>query len=144
MLQASWAEVISYSSNKTHQTWCTDFKPISLHMDFLLCCYSSFTCIAGPEKRPHIPHKVVDQAFSLFRIEFTTVEVGSYVVDVLAGGLSVPGSPLIAKAYDAGLIKVTDILDGVVGEMSTFRGEGKDGTILLKCVSTTIVCNGTA
>ena len=36
--------------------------------------------------------------------------------------LSVPGSPLIAKAYDAGLIKVTDIMDGVVGEMSTFRG----------------------
>ena len=65
----------------------------------------------------------MDQAFSLFRIEFTTVEVGSYVVDVLAGGLSVPGSPLIAKAYDAGLIKVTDILDGVVAEMSTFRGE---------------------
>ena len=102
--------------------------------------------ISGPEKRPHIPHKVLDQAFGLFRLEFTTVEVGSYVVDVTAGGLSVPGSPLIAKvckmtlagstmralkvtpsfppkAYDAGLIKVTDILDGVVGEMSTFRGE---------------------
>ena len=79
--------------------------------------------LAGPEKRPHIPHKVLDQAFGLFRLEFTTVEVGSYVVDVLAGGLSVPGNPLIAKAYDAGLIKVTDILDGVVGEMSTFRGE---------------------
>ena len=83
--------------------------------------YLSFF-LAGPEKRPHIPNKVVDQAFGLFRLEFTTVEVGSYVVDVNAGGLSVPGSPLIAKAYDAGLIKVTDIMDGVVGEMSTFRG----------------------
>ena len=37
-------------------------------------------------------------------------------------GLSVPNSPLIAKAYDAGLIKVTDISDGVVGDLSTFRG----------------------
>jgi hypothetical protein len=35
----------------------------------------------------------------------------------------VPNSPLIAKAYDAGLIKVTDISDGVVGDLSTFRGE---------------------
>ena len=33
-----------------------------------------------------------------------------------------PNSPLIAKAYDAGLIKVTDISDGVVGDLSTFRG----------------------
>ena len=44
------------------------------------------------------------------------------MVDVTVSGLSVPGSPLIAKAYDAGLIKVTDITDGVIGELSTFRG----------------------
>ena len=48
--------------------------------------------------------------------------MGSYVVDVTVSGLSVPGSPLIAKAYDAGLIKVTDITDGVIEELSTFRG----------------------
>ena len=76
----------------------------------------------GPEKRPHIPNKVVDEGSGRFRLEFTTVEVGSYVVDVNVAGLSVPGSPLIAKAYDAGLIKVTDITDGVIGELSTFRG----------------------
>ena len=96
---------------------------------------------AGPEKRPHIPHKVLDQAFGLFRLEFTTVEVGSYVVDVLAGGLSVPGSPLIAKAYDAGLIKVTDILDGVVGEMSTFRGERCTKMALYWNFVSTVECN---
>ena len=90
---------------------------------------------AGPEKRPRIPSKVVDEGGSRFRIEFTTVEVGSYVVDVRGGGggrgggpgggggLTVPCSPLIAKAYDAGLIRVTDIQDGLVGELSTFRGE---------------------
>ena len=37
-------------------------------------------------------------------------------------GLSVAGSPLIAKAYDASLIKVTDISDAVVGDLSSFRG----------------------
>ncbi len=79
--------------------------------------------IISPEKRPHIPHKVVDEGSGRFRIEFTTVEVGSYVIDVTVSGLTVPASPVIAKAYDAGLIKVTDIQDGLVGELSTFRGQ---------------------
>ena len=78
--------------------------------------------IISPEKRPHIPSKVVDEGSARFRIEFTTVEVGSYLIDVNVKGLTVPESPLIAKAYDAGLIKVTDITDGIVGDLSTFRG----------------------
>ena len=41
--------------------------------------------ILGPEKR-HIPHKVVDSGNGVFRIEFTTVEVGSYVIDVTVAG----------------------------------------------------------
>jgi len=87
--------------------------------------------IISPEKRPNIPYKVVDEGNGRFRIEFTTVEVGSYVIDVTVKELTVPNSPLIAKAYDAGLIKVTDIQDGVVGDLSTFRvdaskaGEGQ-------------------
>ena len=52
------------------------------------------------------------------------MQVGSYVIDVTVAGLSVPNSPLIAKAYDASLIKVTDIGDGVVADLSTFRGSG--------------------
>ena len=64
---------------------------------------------------------MVDEGNGRFRIEFTTVEVGSYVIDVTVKELTVPNSPLIAKAYDAGLIKVTDIQDGIVGDLSTFR-----------------------
>ena len=45
------------------------------------------------------------------------------MIDVNAKGLSVPNSPLIAKAFDSSLIKVTDIQDGVVADMSTFRGK---------------------
>ena len=75
--------------------------------------------------------QVVDESAGKFRIEFTTVEVGSYVVDVTVQGLTVPSSPLIAKAYDAAMIRVTDIQDGHVGVLSTFRvdasraGEGQ-------------------
>ena len=35
--------------------------------------------LTGPEKR-HIPHKVVDSGNGVFRIEFTTVEVGKVVL----------------------------------------------------------------
>ena len=48
-------------------------------------------------------------------------QVGSYIVDVTVQGLTVPNSPLVAKAYDAGMIRVTDIQDGHVGVLSTFR-----------------------
>ena len=47
--------------------------------------------------------------------------MGHVPIDVTVKELTVPNSPLIAKAYDAGLIKVTDIQDGVVGDLSTFR-----------------------
>ena len=67
----------------------------------------------------------------VFRKEFTTVEVGSYVIDVTVSSLSVPNSPLIAKAYDAGLIRVTDIVDGVAGDISSFRGIFKYSTIYM-------------
>jgi len=77
--------------------------------------------IISPEKRPHIPYKVVDEGSGKFRLEFTTVEVGSYIIDVTVQGLTVPNSPLVAKAYDAGMIRVTDIQDGHVGVLSTFR-----------------------
>ena len=42
-------------------------------------------------------------------------------MDVTVQGLTVPNSPLVAKAYDAGMIRVTDIQDGHVGVLSTFR-----------------------
>eukprot|EP00096_Caligus_rogercresseyi_P015922 TRINITY_DN841_c0_g1_i2.p1 TRINITY_DN841_c0_g1~~TRINITY_DN841_c0_g1_i2.p1 ORF type:complete len:1301 (+),score=355.07 TRINITY_DN841_c0_g1_i2:98-4000(+) len=76
--------------------------------------------IISPERRPNIPSKVVDEGNGKFRVEFTTVEVGTYAVDVSASGLNVPGSPFLAKAYDSSLIKVTDITDGVKGSLSTF------------------------
>ena len=79
---------------------------ISFYTILLEILKISISNILGPEKRPHIPYKVVDEGSGRFRIEFTTVEVGSYVIDVTVNGLTVPNSPLIAKAYDAGLIKV--------------------------------------
>ena len=101
--------------------WQHFLKCIANVKSFFLWLFVCLSVCIGPEKRPNIPYKVVDEGNGRFRIEFTTVEVGSYVIDVTVKELTVPNSPLIAKAYDAGLIKVTDIQDGVVGDLSTFR-----------------------
>ena len=50
----------------------------------------NITLFLGPEKRPKVPYKVVDEGNGRFRIEFTTVEVGSYVIDVTVKELTVP------------------------------------------------------
>ena len=46
---------------------------------------NGYTVLAGPEKRP-IPSKVVDSGNGVFRIEFTTAEVGTYASDVTVAG----------------------------------------------------------
>ena len=56
-------------------------------------------------------------------VSFTTSDVGSYVVEVSAAGQKVQGSPFIAKAYDAGLIRVSDVPNGVVDQPCQFRGQ---------------------
>lgn len=65
------------------------------------------------------------------RIEFIPTEVGTHIIEASIGGTKLSGGPLIAKVYDAGLIKVTDVNGGVVGQPCQFRvdasaaGEGQ-------------------
>ncbi len=67
----------------------------------------------------------------LFRIEFTPNEVGSFVMDVYVNGQKIPDSPIFFKAYDSGLIQVSDVSSGIVGQPCQFRvdasqaGEGQ-------------------
>lgn len=58
----------------------------------------------------------------LYQIEFTPVEVGSHLVEVSVAGEKLPAGPLVAKVYNAGLIKVTDVTSGVIGQPCQFRG----------------------
>lgn len=57
------------------------------------------------------------------RIEFVPAEVGTHVIEASIGGIKLVGGPLIAKVYDAGLIQVTDVNGGVVGQPCQFRGK---------------------
>lgn len=56
------------------------------------------------------------------RIEFVPKEVGTHIIEASIGGTKLVGGPLIAKVYDAGLIQVTDVNGGVVGQPCQFRG----------------------
>ena len=67
-----------------------------------------------------------DTSEGVLHVSFTTNEVGSYVVEVSASGQKVQGSPFIAKAYDAGLIRVSDVPNGVVGQPCQFKGRFLD------------------
>src|SRR5699024_11015527 len=43
-----------------------------------------------------------------------------HAIDVKIGGNSIPGCPFLVKVYDARMVKVTDINDGVVGQSLYF------------------------
>ena len=57
----------------------------------------------------------------LFVVDFVPVDVGTYVMDVLAGGEKVSESPVLYKVYDASLIRITEANSGVVGQPCQFR-----------------------
>lgn len=56
------------------------------------------------------------------RIEFVPSEVGTHIIEASIGGTNLVGGPLVAKVYDTGLIQVTEVNGGVVGQPCQFRG----------------------
>ncbi|XP_047523197.1 filamin-A isoform X1 [Pieris napi] len=88
--------------------------------------------VTAPSRRL-VTSRVLDVAErpGVFRIEFTPDEVGTHLIDVSIGDEKLAAGPLIAKVYDASLIKVTDVGNALVGQQSQFRvdasaaGEGQ-------------------
>ncbi|XP_063394456.1 filamin-A isoform X1 [Cydia fagiglandana] len=88
--------------------------------------------VTAPSRRP-VTARVLDvsERPGVYRIEFTPEEVGTHLIDVAIAGDKLAAGPLVAKVYDASLIKVTDIGNAVVGQQSQFRvdasaaGEGQ-------------------
>lgn len=88
--------------------------------------------VTAPSRRP-VTARVIDVAErqGVYRIEFTPDEVGTHLIDVTIGGDKLAAGPLVAKVYDASLIRVTDLGSAVVGQQSQFKvdasaaGEGQ-------------------
>ncbi|XP_045503234.1 filamin-A [Colias croceus] len=88
--------------------------------------------VTAPSRR-QVTARVLDVAErpGVYRIEFTPEEVGTHLIDVSIGEEKLAAGPLVAKVYDASLIKVTDVGNAIVGQQSQFRvdasaaGEGQ-------------------
>ncbi|XP_052737340.1 filamin-A [Bicyclus anynana] len=88
--------------------------------------------VTAPSRRP-VTARVLDvsERPGVYRIEFTPEEVGTHLIDVSIGDDKLAAGPLVAKVYDASLIKVTDVGNALVGQQCQFRvdasaaGEGQ-------------------
>ncbi|KAG8281178.1 hypothetical protein J6590_063971 [Homalodisca vitripennis] len=91
---------------------------------------STIYYVTGPSKRA-VHSSVVSEPGGVYRVEFTPTEVGSHLIEVTVAGEKLPAGPLLAKVYNAALIRVTDVASGVVGQPCQFRvdasqaGEGQ-------------------
>jgi hypothetical protein len=54
-------------------------------------------------------------------VEFTPTEVGAYVVDAAVGNMKVYGCPMIEKAYDTSLIRVSEVTIIIIIIMEVLR-----------------------
>lgn len=63
----------------------------------------------------------------LIRILYDEMLLGDHTVDVSLGGVAVPGSPFLVKAYDASKVRVTDISPGFRGKPVYFAIDASGG-----------------
>ncbi|KAI5715644.1 hypothetical protein M8J77_019933 [Diaphorina citri] len=84
--------------------------------------------VISPSKRPLACHIYPEGsgASGIYRVEFTPTEVGSHVLDVTLAGDKLQGGPLVAKAYNSALIKVSDVSSGIVGQPCQFKVDASD------------------
>ncbi|OQV23312.1 Filamin-B [Hypsibius exemplaris] len=76
--------------------------------------------ITGPSGR-NVPVRLSGSHSSSFRAEYTPTEVGDYQVVVRYAGLDIPSSPLVARAYDADRVIVSQTKTGFVGKPVSFH-----------------------
>lgn len=82
-------------------------------------------CVANvlaPSKAKVAARITHEAANGAMRIEFVPTEVGTHIIEASIGGTNLVGGPLVAKVYDTGLIQVTEVNGGVVGQPCQFRG----------------------
>ncbi|XP_035712922.1 filamin-A isoform X3 [Folsomia candida] len=82
--------------------------------------------VTGPAK--NVVHSSIQTpSDNKFLGEYVPLEVGDHTVDVSIGGVVVPGSPFLVKAYDASKVRVTDITPGIRGKPVYFSIDASGG-----------------
>jgi len=70
--------------------------------------------ITAPSRRT-LRANVINMRNGTHRVEFTPMEVGSHLIELIFDGMIVPGTPFTAKAYNTAAIAVSPINPGFVG-----------------------------
>jgi len=59
----------------------------------------------------------------LYKAEFVGHVAGPYIVDLVYGGMAVPGSPFTCNLYDLSRVKITEsVVSASVGQPVSFAG----------------------
>lgn len=81
--------------------------------------------VTAPSGR-EIPARIDTIRSGVYEVEYITPEVGDHVIDVLACGSPITGSPFHSSAYDASKIKVAPMPSGLVGHAVEFEIDGSE------------------
>jgi len=82
--------------------------------------------VTAPSGR-EVPTRIDTIRTGAYEVEYITPEVGDHIIEVLACGQAITGSPFHSSGYDASKIKVAPMPSGVVGKPVEFEIDGSEG-----------------
>lgn len=81
--------------------------------------------VTAPSGR-EVPTRIDTIRSGAYEVEYITPEVGDHVIEVLACGQQIPGSPFHSSGYDSSKIKVASMPAGVVEQPVEFEIDGSE------------------
>ena len=79
-------------------------------------------CVISAPSGTICPKTVTGNHTDGFKVEFVPNEVGRHKVNVRYADVEITGSPFFSEAYDATLVRVGQIPDGIVNQPIHFDG----------------------
>ena len=81
--------------------------------------------VTAPSGR-ELPTRIDTLRSGAFEVEYITPEVGDHIIEVLACGKPIPGSPFHSSGYDASKIRVAAVPSGMIGRPVEFEIDGSE------------------
>lgn len=81
--------------------------------------------VTAPSGR-EVPTRIDTIRAGAYEVEYITPEVGDHIIEVLACGKPIAGSPFHSSGYDASKIRVTAVPSGVLGRAVEFEIDGSE------------------
>jgi filamin len=81
--------------------------------------------VTAPSGR-EVPTRIDTIRSGAYEVEYITPEVGDHIIEVLACGKAIAGSPFHSSGYDASKIRVTAVPSGMLGRPVEFEIDGSE------------------